>query len=176
MPSSGVWRRVDVIDWTDVSEDRIASIYRVATCSRWFFDRGFFYPVDGGDTILRNVGSIDHIYTAPHLRRRHSSYAVSLQYCPSESVNIYLEDGLFSSRRLSSYLVSVSGALGLHVLMGFKLDLLLKAFEGFLRRIFKSDTDFSHWALAITSPLFSFCPLTTSLSLFFYNFMNVLCL
>jgi hypothetical protein len=54
MPSSGVWRRVDVIDWTDVLEDRIASIYRVeksaseepawpATCSRWFFARGFFY-------------------------------------------------------------------------------------------------------------------------------------
>jgi hypothetical protein len=25
MPSFGVWRRVDVVDWTDVSEDRIAS-------------------------------------------------------------------------------------------------------------------------------------------------------
>jgi hypothetical protein len=24
-----VWRRVDVVDWTDVSEDRIASIFRV---------------------------------------------------------------------------------------------------------------------------------------------------
>jgi hypothetical protein len=29
MPSSGVWRRVYVVDWTDVSEDRIASIFRV---------------------------------------------------------------------------------------------------------------------------------------------------
>jgi hypothetical protein len=29
MPSSGVWRRVDVVDWTDVSVDRIASIFRV---------------------------------------------------------------------------------------------------------------------------------------------------
>jgi hypothetical protein len=29
MPSSGVWRRVDVVDWTDVSEDRIAPIFRV---------------------------------------------------------------------------------------------------------------------------------------------------
>jgi hypothetical protein len=29
MPSSGVWRHVDVVDWTDVSEDRIASIFRV---------------------------------------------------------------------------------------------------------------------------------------------------
>jgi hypothetical protein len=44
MPSSGVWRHVDVVNWTDVSEDRIASIFRVeksaneepaaATCSR----------------------------------------------------------------------------------------------------------------------------------------------
>jgi hypothetical protein len=46
-----------------------------ATCSRWFFARGFFYPEDGGDTILRNVGSIDHIYTAAHPRRRHSSFS-----------------------------------------------------------------------------------------------------
>jgi hypothetical protein len=29
MPSSGVRRRVDVVDWTDVSEDRIVSIFRV---------------------------------------------------------------------------------------------------------------------------------------------------
>jgi hypothetical protein len=29
MPSSGVWRRADVVDWTDVSEDRIVSIFRV---------------------------------------------------------------------------------------------------------------------------------------------------
>jgi hypothetical protein len=28
-----------------------------ATCSRWFFARGFFYPEDGGDTFLRNVDS-----------------------------------------------------------------------------------------------------------------------
>jgi hypothetical protein len=26
------------------------------TCSRWFLARGFFYPEDGGDTFLRNVG------------------------------------------------------------------------------------------------------------------------
>jgi hypothetical protein len=43
-----------------------------ATCSRWFLARGFFYPVDGGDMFLRNVGS--HMkYTAPHLRKWHSS-------------------------------------------------------------------------------------------------------
>jgi hypothetical protein len=33
---------------------------------------GFFYPEDGDDTFLRNVGS-HKIYTVPHPRRRHSS-------------------------------------------------------------------------------------------------------
>jgi hypothetical protein len=28
-----------------------------------------FYPEDGGDTFLRNVGSIHKIYTAPHINR-----------------------------------------------------------------------------------------------------------
>jgi hypothetical protein len=32
---------------------------------RWFLARGFFYPEDGGDKFLRNVGS-HKIYTAPH--------------------------------------------------------------------------------------------------------------
>jgi hypothetical protein len=39
-----------------------------ATCSRWFLARGFFYPEDGGDMLLRNVGS-HKIYTSPHPRR-----------------------------------------------------------------------------------------------------------
>jgi hypothetical protein len=43
-----------------------------ATCSRWFLASGLFYPEDGGDTFLRNVGS-HKIYTAPNPRRRHSS-------------------------------------------------------------------------------------------------------
>jgi hypothetical protein len=43
-----------------------------ATCSRWFLCRSLFYPEDGGDTLLRNVGS-HKIYTVPHPRRRHSS-------------------------------------------------------------------------------------------------------
>jgi hypothetical protein len=30
MPSSGMWRRVDPVKWTEVSEERIASIFRVA--------------------------------------------------------------------------------------------------------------------------------------------------
>jgi hypothetical protein len=38
-----------------------------ATRSRWFLARGFFYPEDGGETFLRNVGS-HKIYTAPHPR------------------------------------------------------------------------------------------------------------
>jgi hypothetical protein len=41
-------------------------------CSPWFLARRFFYPEDGGDTFLRNVGS-HKIYTAPHPRGRHSS-------------------------------------------------------------------------------------------------------
>jgi hypothetical protein len=39
-----------------------------ATCSLWFLARGFFYPEDGGDTFLRNVGSHKK-YTAPHSRK-----------------------------------------------------------------------------------------------------------
>jgi hypothetical protein len=42
------------------------------TCSRWFLARGFFYPEKGGDSFLRNVDS-HKFYTAPYLRRRHSS-------------------------------------------------------------------------------------------------------
>jgi hypothetical protein len=44
----------------------------IATCSRRFLARGFFYHEDGGDTFLRNVGS-HNIYTALLPRRRHSS-------------------------------------------------------------------------------------------------------
>jgi hypothetical protein len=29
-----------------------------ATCSRWFLNRGVFYPEDECDTFLRNVGSL----------------------------------------------------------------------------------------------------------------------
>jgi hypothetical protein len=44
-------------------------IQSAATCSRWFLARGFFYPEDGSDMFLRNVGS-HKIYTTPHPRRR----------------------------------------------------------------------------------------------------------
>jgi hypothetical protein len=57
-----MWRRVGIL-LTDVSEERIASIFRVAVYSSLqlpahagssFVD--FFYPEDGGDTFLRNLG------------------------------------------------------------------------------------------------------------------------
>jgi hypothetical protein len=35
----------------------VTAVRTAATCSRWFLARGFFYPEDGGDTFLRNVGS-----------------------------------------------------------------------------------------------------------------------
>jgi hypothetical protein len=59
MPTSGICRRVDLA-WT---------------CSRWFLARGFFYPEDGGDMFLRNVGS-HKIYNAPHPRSQHSSQCI----------------------------------------------------------------------------------------------------
>jgi hypothetical protein len=92
MPSSGMWRRVDLV-WTDDSEERIhlqgwktrergTSVSRwlqteppsAANCSRWFLARGFFYPEDEGDTSFRKIGS-HKLYTAPHPRRRHYSYS-----------------------------------------------------------------------------------------------------
>jgi hypothetical protein len=53
-----MWRRIDLV-WTDVSEERIASIWRSlslqlpAHAGSSLVD--FFYPEDGGDTFLRNV-------------------------------------------------------------------------------------------------------------------------
>jgi hypothetical protein len=46
-----------------------------ASYSRWFLDRRFFYPEDGGDTFFRNVGS-HKIYTEPHPRRRNFSIII----------------------------------------------------------------------------------------------------
>jgi hypothetical protein len=61
-----MWRRVDLV-WTDASEERIASIFRVEKSASE-------KPREqvAADTFLRNVGS-HKIYTAPHPRRRHSS-------------------------------------------------------------------------------------------------------
>jgi hypothetical protein len=57
-------------------------------CSRWFLARGFFYPEDGGDIFLRNVGS-HKIYTAPHPRRRHSSSILADHLLGLHSVQFY---------------------------------------------------------------------------------------
>jgi hypothetical protein len=75
-------RCVDLV-WTDVSEECIASFFRVeksaseepgwtGECSLQPPANGFFYPEDGGDTFLRNVRS-HKIYTAQHSRRLQSS-------------------------------------------------------------------------------------------------------
>jgi hypothetical protein len=48
------------------------TVQSAATCSRWLLALGFLYPEDGGDKLLRNVGSHKN-YTAPHPRKRHSS-------------------------------------------------------------------------------------------------------
>jgi hypothetical protein len=56
-----MWSRVDPVR-ADVSEERIASIFKVEKTESGF----------PGDTFLRNVGSLK-IYTAPHPRIRHSS-------------------------------------------------------------------------------------------------------
>jgi hypothetical protein len=62
--SSGMWHRVD----PQVRNQR----EQVAAVCSWFLARRFFYPEDGGDAFLRNVGS-HTIYMVPHPRRRHSS-------------------------------------------------------------------------------------------------------
>jgi hypothetical protein len=70
-PSSGMWRRV-VLVWTDVSEERIASIFRVEKSASEEQEWEGSYTEDGGDTFLQNVCSHKD-YTTPHPRRRHSS-------------------------------------------------------------------------------------------------------
>jgi hypothetical protein len=60
-----------------------------ATFSRGFLARGFFYPEDGGDTFLRNVGS-HKIDKAQHSRRRNSSFIIMLTIitCLCETLNL----------------------------------------------------------------------------------------
>jgi hypothetical protein len=103
MPSSGMWRHVDPVKWTDVSEERIASILKVekfaseepawagssrifllgtaATYPCWFLVRGFFYS----ETSVQFTGStrrhitedcILHSYRCENLK----SYEVIVTY------------------------------------------------------------------------------------------------
>jgi hypothetical protein len=72
-----------------------------ATCSRWFVARGFFYREGGVDTFLRKVGS-HKIYTAPHPRRRHSSFLHKTylpQRCPHKVWRTlgHRADGMYQS-------------------------------------------------------------------------------
>jgi hypothetical protein len=77
MPSCGMWRRVGIL-YTDVSEERVASVVRVeeitlakkSVCyqpSNTFPRlRYFSCPEDGGDTFLRNVGLYYTHMAPPH--------------------------------------------------------------------------------------------------------------
>jgi hypothetical protein len=47
-----------------VCEDLDSTCWAAATCWRWFIARRFFYPEDGGDTILQNVGSHKKLHGA----------------------------------------------------------------------------------------------------------------
>jgi hypothetical protein len=67
-----------------------------ATCSSWFLARGFFYPEDGGDTFLRNVGS-------PKFKRRNIP-----------------EDGILLSHRCEN-LKSCIGNIKLYVIIPVQL-------------------------------------------------------
>jgi hypothetical protein len=55
-----MWCRVDLV-WTDVSEERIAFIFRVekSTSEEPAWAGGCSQPEDGGDMFLQNVGSHD---------------------------------------------------------------------------------------------------------------------
>jgi hypothetical protein len=71
-----MWSCVGLV-LTDVSEEHIVSIFRVEKSaseepvktpgSQGFVARGFFFPEDGDDKFLRNVGS-HKIYTVPYPR------------------------------------------------------------------------------------------------------------
>jgi hypothetical protein len=76
-----MWCRVGLVR-TGVSKERVVSIFRVKkfASEEKSTARGSFSPEDGGDTFLRNVGSHE-THTAPHPRRRHSSY---LPLCKSQ--------------------------------------------------------------------------------------------
>jgi hypothetical protein len=81
------------------------------TCSLWFLARGFFYPEDGGDTFLRNVGS-HKIYTAPHPRRRH--YLLILNFPSVGIATGYGLDGRgLNPGRVDIFLFSTSSRLAL---------------------------------------------------------------
>jgi hypothetical protein len=96
-----MWRRLDHVR-TDISEERVASIFRVEKLRER--DKSiFFYPEDRSDTFLRNFGSYK-ICTAPHLRRRHSSIMpivfVDIKFDDRQKKSVPLEPHEFEQRSL----------------------------------------------------------------------------
>jgi hypothetical protein len=67
-----LWVVVAVICCVDQCFGGTYCLQTAAICSCWFLALGFFYPEDGGDTFIRNIGSHKN-YTAPHPRKRRSS-------------------------------------------------------------------------------------------------------
>jgi hypothetical protein len=66
-----------------------------ATCSHGFLVHRFFYPEDGGNTFLYNIGS-HKIYMAPHPRRRHSWLHLLRASCQVGAVRIQTDSFLFN--------------------------------------------------------------------------------
>jgi hypothetical protein len=115
MPSSGIWRRVDLM-WTDFSGEHIASIFRVeksaceepahaATCSRRFLARGFIYPENEGDrfpeTSVHTRSTRHHIpedsilhqstcYKPPWIRKEFSEWRLCLCICMYVCIYAYV--------------------------------------------------------------------------------------
>jgi hypothetical protein len=72
---------------TDVSEERVASIFRVQDSASQDWSDGqmlmliladLFYSEDGSEKFLRNVGS-HRTYTPPHPRRQHLLIVTAVQ-------------------------------------------------------------------------------------------------
>jgi hypothetical protein len=78
----------DVTPWdaTDVSEEHIASIFRVCLPPAYLLVLAeiFLDPEDGGDMFLRNVGCISTDYTASHSRRWYSPFITYVRKRPSK--------------------------------------------------------------------------------------------
>jgi hypothetical protein len=72
-----MWRLVDIL-LTDVSEERIASIFRVEEIHSYLLtivDLSWISSTLKMEAIRSSETSVKNIYTAPHPRRRHSSYS-----------------------------------------------------------------------------------------------------
>jgi hypothetical protein len=111
-----MWRLVVCWDVTDVSEEHIASIFRV---EEFFFtlvlaEKFFFDPEDGGDMFLRNVGCISTDYTASHPRRWHSLLIYLFIYLFIIIIMVITEwvgVAAMACTRIPGYLVRISAGI-----------------------------------------------------------------